>query len=198
MLNKRVSRPNEQLPAHIRDAEHSNQQLTSPIISQFHAQRQVDPIQKQAGSNFLVGCEHLGPASQTCQSAQSLIACFFSRDLESHYSRRHSPLLPPSLPLKYLRSTVTYLCTLCTGISYGTTRFFLGRGGGSGGLEVTLLPLLASHVTLFQLPSSYGEDGDEDEIVRGLGCCVEPAGDELEGGHDDVVDRVVQVLLAQP
>ncbi len=44
---------------------------------------------------------------------------------------------------------------------------------------------------LVTLPAPAGEDGDEDEVVRGLRGRVEPAGYELEGGHDDVVDRVV-------
>lgn len=45
----RGSRPSEQLPAHVRNAEHSHQKLPSPIISQLHAQGEVDPVQKQRG-----------------------------------------------------------------------------------------------------------------------------------------------------
>jgi hypothetical protein len=43
------SSPSEQLPAHVRNAEHSHQKLPSPIISQLHAQGEVDPVQKQRG-----------------------------------------------------------------------------------------------------------------------------------------------------
>ncbi len=54
---------------------------------------------------------------------------------------------------------------------------------GPGPPLVTLPPL--------SLPGSCGEDGDEDQVVRGLGCCVEPARYELERRDDDVVDWAV-------
>ncbi len=60
-------------------------------------------------------------------------------------------------------------------------------------------PLLIQNYLKQNAPSAGGEDGNEHEVVQGLGRWVEPGGDELQAGDENVVDwGVVPVTQAGP
>ena len=58
---KLAPRPGQQRPGDERDAQHSDEELARPIISQLNAQRQVDPVQQQRRVVQPAGLEQLGP-----------------------------------------------------------------------------------------------------------------------------------------
>ncbi len=75
-------RPGQQRPGDERDAQHSDEELARPIISQLDAQRQVDPVQQQRRVVQPAGLEQLGPGPEVDR------AFFFPLDRPPYTSQR--------------------------------------------------------------------------------------------------------------